>query len=53
MCVCAANLRRLHDADAAVELALGVVVDVGVTAAHVGCGHGGQAACIIGATVLK
>lgn len=44
----------LHDADAAVELTLSiVVVDVGVAAAHVGCGHGGRAAGIVGASVLN
>ncbi len=52
----AAALWLLHDADTAVELALGVVVvdvRIGVAAAHVGRGHGRQAACIVGATVLK
>lgn len=46
----------LHDADTAVELTLGVVVvdvGIGVAAAHVGRGHGCQAARIVGATVLK
>jgi len=53
-CSSAAARRLLHDADAAVELALGVVVvDVGVAAAHVGRGHGRQAARVVGATVLK
>lgn len=50
----AADFWLLHDADAAVELALGVVVvDVGVAAAHVGRGHGGQAAAVVGAAVLE
>lgn len=55
MCWSAAALRLLHDADTAVELALGVVVDVGigVAAAHVGGGHGVQAAGVVGATVLN
>ena len=46
----------LHDADAAVELTLGVVVvdvGVGVAAAHVGRWHGCQAARVVGATVLE
>lgn len=44
----------LHDADAAVELTLGiVVVDVGVAAAHVGRGHRGEAGGIAGTAVLK
>ena len=44
----------LHDADAAVELTLGiVVVDVGIAATHVGGRHRGQAARIVRATVLK
>lgn len=51
-CVFAA-FRLLHDADAAVELTLGVVVvDVGVAAAHVGRGHRGQAAAVVGTAVL-
>lgn len=51
----AAAFGLLHDADTAVELTLGVVVyvGVGVAAAHVGRGHGGRAARIIRATVLK
>lgn len=52
----AAAFWLLHDADAAVELTLGVVVvdvGIGVAAAHVGCGHGCQAACVVGATMLK
>lgn len=41
---------RLHDADAAVQLTLGVVVvDVGVAAAHVGR----QVAGVVGTAVLK
>ncbi len=50
------TLRILHDADAAVELTLGVVVvdvGIGVAAAHVGRGHGCQAASVVGATMLK
>lgn len=56
MCLSAAALWLLHDADTAVELTLGIVVvdvGIGVAAAHVGRGHGRQAACIVGATVLK
>lgn len=52
----AAALGLLHDADAAVQLTLGVVVvdvGIGVAAAHVGRGHGRQAACIIRTAVLK
>lgn len=54
-CLSAAAFWLLHDADTAVELTLGVVVyvGVGVAAAHVGRGHGGRAARIIRATVLK
>lgn len=55
-CAFVCSLRLLHDADAAVELALGVVVvdvGIGVAAAHVGRGHGRQAARVVGATVLK
>lgn len=45
---------RLHDADAAVEITLGVVVvDVGVAEADVGRGHRGQAAGVVGAAMLK
>lgn len=44
----------LHDADAAVQLALSVVVvDVRVAATHVGCGHRRQAPCVVGTAVLK
>lgn len=44
----------LHDANAAIELALRVViVDVRVAAAHVGGGHRGQGAVVVGAAVLK
>lgn len=56
VCLSAAALRLLHDADAAVQLTLGVVVvdvGIGVAAAHVGRGHGRQAACVVGATVLN
>lgn len=54
VCLSAAALRLLHDADTAVELTLGVVVvDVGVAAAHVGRGHRGQAAAVVGTTVLN
>lgn len=56
VCLSAAALWLLHDADTAVELTLGVVVvdvGIGVAAAHVGRGHGRQAARIVGATVLK
>lgn len=56
MCLPAPALRSLHDADTTVELTLGIVVvdvRIGVAAAHVGRGHGRQAARIIGATVLK
>lgn len=56
MCLSAAALRLLHDADTAVELTLGVVVvdvGIGVAAAHVGRGHGCQVARVVGATVLK
>lgn len=58
VCLFANAIWLLHDADTAVELTLGVVVvdvgiGIGVAAAHVGRGHGRQAACIIGATVLK
>lgn len=56
VCLFTAAIWLLHDADTAVELTLGVVVvdvGIGVAAAHVGCGHGGQGACIVGATVLK
>lgn len=55
-CLLAAALPLLHDADTAVELTLGVVVvdvRVGVAAAHVGRGHRGEGARIVGATVLK
>lgn len=53
-CSSAAAFWLLHDADTAVELTLGVVVvDVGVAAAHVGRGHGGQATGVVGATVLE
>lgn len=52
--VCLSAFCLLHDADTAVELTLGVVVvDVGVAAAHVGGGHGGQAAGVVGAPVLE
>lgn len=52
--VCGCSPWLLHDADAAVQLALGVVVvDVGVAAAHVGRGHRRQAARVVGAAVLK
>lgn len=50
------GVSSLHDADAAVELALGVVVvdvGVGVAAAHVGRCHGRQAAGVVGAAVLE
>ena len=50
---CPLLLRALHDADAAVELALGIVVDVGVPAAHVGRGVIGLAAGVVGAAVLE
>lgn len=56
VCLSAVAPGLLHDADAAVELTLGVVVvdvGIGVAAAHVGRGHGRQAACVVGATVLK
>lgn len=44
----------LHDADAAVQLALSVVVvDVRVAATHVGRGHRRQAAPIVGTAVLE
>lgn len=49
-----ASRRLLHDADAAVQLALRVVVvDVGVAATHVGRGHGRQAAALVGTAVLE
>lgn len=54
--LCRRRCRRLHDADAAIELALGVVVvdvGVGVAAAHVGRGHRRQAADVVGAAVLQ
>lgn len=56
ICLFAAAPWLLHNADTAVELTLGVVVvdvGIGVAAAHVGCGHRGQRACIVGATMLK
>lgn len=55
MCFCpAVAIWLLHDADAAVQITLGiVVVDVGVTEADVGRGHRGQAAGVGGAAMLK
>lgn len=52
----AAALRFLHDADAAVQLALGiVVVDVGIGVAEASVGRRGQrgAARVVGAAVLE